>query len=124
MATSTALTEDRAEVLVQYIRGTRAGTPAYPPGFSKDAKRALRQQAEVFEERDGVLFHKLVDSAAGTTSLQHVLVTQEEKMRVLAACHSGVDGCHYGRDKTMSKVRLHDDPASTTHHLHCTSFTA
>ena len=46
MATSTALTEDRAEVLVQYIRGARAGTPVYPPGFSNDAKRALRQQAE------------------------------------------------------------------------------
>ena len=63
--------------------------PAYPSGFSKDAKRALRQQAVAFEECDGVLFHKMVDSAAGTTSLQRVLVMQEEKTRVLTACHSG-----------------------------------
>ena len=29
-------------------------------------------------------------------------------MRVLAACHSGIDACHYGNDKTLSKVRLCD----------------
>ena len=108
MAMSTVLAEDRAEVLIQYIRSAKAGKPAYPSGFSKDDKRALRQKVEAFEERDGVLFHKLVDSTSGTTSLQRVLVTQEEKIRVLAACHSGIDGCHYGRDKTLSKVRLCD----------------
>ena len=59
MATSTVLTEDRAEVLVQYIRSAKVGKPAYPSGLSKDAKRALRQQVEAFEKRDGVLFHKL-----------------------------------------------------------------
>ena len=59
MATSTVLIVDHAEVLVHYIRSAKAGKPAYPSGFSKDAKRALRQQVEAFEERDGVLFHKL-----------------------------------------------------------------
>ena len=48
MATSTALTEDRAEVLVQYIRGARGWDARVSPWISKDAKRALRQQAEAF----------------------------------------------------------------------------
>ena len=92
MATVTVLTEDRAEVLVQHLRGATTGTPAYPSEFSKDAKTALRQQAVAFEERDGVLFHKMVDSVAGTTSLQRVLVTQEENTRVLTTCRSRIDG--------------------------------
>ena len=79
MAMSTVLTEDHAEVLVQYIRNSKAGKHVYPFGFSKDAKRALRQQAEAFHKHDGMLFHKLVDSTSGTTSLQRVLVTQEER---------------------------------------------
>jgi hypothetical protein len=40
----------------------------------------------------------------GTSSLQRVLVTDRERQRVLEACHSGVDGGHFGRDKTLSKV--------------------
>ena len=79
MAMLTVLTDDRAEVLVQYIHSAKAGKPVHPSGFSKDAKKALRQQVEAFEERDGVLFNKLVDSTSGTTSLQRVLVTQEKK---------------------------------------------
>ena len=107
MATLTVFTETHAEVLVQYLHSAKAGTPVYPPEISKDAKRALRQQAEAFEEHDGVLFHKLADNTAGTISLQRVLVSEEERKRILTACHSGIDGCHYGHDKTTSKVRLH-----------------
>ena len=38
MATSTVLTEDRTEVLVQYLCGAKTGMPVYPPGFSEDTK--------------------------------------------------------------------------------------
>ena len=47
-----------------------------------------------------MLFHVFVDSEAGTTSLQRVSMMREEKMKKLMTCHSGVDGCHYGHDKT------------------------
>ena len=39
-ATLTMLTEDRAEVLVQYLHGAKTGTPAYLSGFYNDAKTA------------------------------------------------------------------------------------
>ena len=31
---------------------------------------------------------------------------QDEKERILKMCHSGVDGMHFGRDKTYKKVRF------------------
>ena len=40
----------------------------------------------------------------GTVRRQRVLVTTEEKNRIMRACHDGVDGSHFGRDKTLSKV--------------------
>ena len=27
-----------------------------------------------------------------------------DKAKIIFACHDGVDGCHYGRDKTRAKV--------------------
>ena len=31
---------------------------------------------------------------------------QAEKERILKMCHSGVDGMHFGRDKTYKKVHF------------------
>jgi hypothetical protein len=69
MAKSVELTGERVEALVAYIRGKKTGNPIYPQDFDKSLKRALRQQAESFEEVDGVLFHRQVDAKAG----EHVL---------------------------------------------------
>ena len=33
-----------------------------------------------------------------------MLITTEEKNRIMRACHDGVDESHFGRDKTLSKV--------------------
>ena len=34
------------------------------------------------------------------------MVKQDEKERILKMCHSGVDGMHFGRDKTYKNVRF------------------
>ena len=53
-------TEERYQDLVSYLRSVR-----YLPGFTANQKRGLRQQAAIFEEKDGLLFHSSVDSATG-----------------------------------------------------------
>ena len=72
----------------------------YPTGFSANDKRGLRQQAATFEEKDGILYHSLKGK------LRRVIVDPAEKARLIRACHDGIDGGHFGRDKTMSKVML------------------
>ena len=94
MSRSTALTEDRCQALVTYLHGSKSGSPEYPTGFSNNDKRALRQQAASFEEEDGILYHKSTDAQSGTVRRQRVLVTAEEKSRVMRACHDGIDGSH------------------------------
>ena len=98
------LTEERYEQLVQYLRGLRHGTAIYPPNLTANQKRGLRQQAACFEEKEGVLFHCSKDSETELKRLRRVVVTTTEKNRLIQACHDGIDGGHYGRDKTLSKV--------------------
>ena len=38
-----------------------------------------------------------------------MLITMEEKNRIMRSCHDGVDGSHFGRDKTLSKVSTKKD---------------
>ena len=59
----------------------------YPDGFSSNQKRALRQQAGCFEEKNGVLFHRSRDGP------KRVVIRESEKTRLLQACHDGVAGC-------------------------------
>ena len=50
-------------------------------------------------EKHGVLYYSRVDQP-----LRRIIVDRAEKIRVMSACHDGIDGGHFGRDKTMSKV--------------------
>ena len=104
MNRSTALTEERCQALVAYLQGSMRGSPEYPTEFTTNDKRALRQQAASFEIDQGVLYHKATDTQCSTIRRQRVLITKEEKNRIMRACHDGVDGSHFGRDKTLSKV--------------------
>ena len=54
------------------------------------------------------MYHKATDAQCGTVRRQRVLITTEEKNRIMRACHDGVDGSHFGRDKTLSKVSTKD----------------
>ena len=80
----------------------------YPTEFTTNDKRALRQQVASFEVEQGVLYHKATDAQCGTIRRQRVLITTEEKKRIMHACHDGVDGSHFGRYKT-SKVSTKKD---------------
>ena len=95
-----SVTDERYTQLVEYLRGSKIGSPVYPTGFSANDKRGLRQQPATFEEKDGILYH----SRKG--KLRRVIVDPAEKARLIRACHDGIDGGHFGRDKTMSKVML------------------
>ena len=54
---------------------------------------------------DGVLYHKQAGPTAGVISMQRV-VSLKEQTRLVRACHVSIDaGNHYGRDKTLSKVK-------------------
>ena len=52
-----SLTEERYRQLVEYLRGSRVGSPVYPSGFNANDMRGLRQQAATFEEKDGLLYY-------------------------------------------------------------------
>ena len=52
----TALTQERYQQLLEYLRGLRISSPVYHSGFSANDKRGQQQQAATFEEKDGVLF--------------------------------------------------------------------
>ena len=105
MSKATDLSEARCQALLNYLQGCKRGQPKYPQGFSINDRRGLRQQATSFHNEDGVLYHKKDDVKAGVLNLRRVVVSREEQVRIMRACHDGVDGCHFGRDKTFSKVK-------------------
>ena len=102
--------DERYTQLVEYLRGSNIGSPVYPTGFSANDKRGLRQQAATFEEKDGILYHSLKGK------LRRVIVDSAEKARLIRAFHDGIEGGHFGRDKTMSKVMLLSNAS-----CHCSS---
>ena len=102
------LCEERCQALINYLRGSKAGKPQYPAGFTKNRKRGLRQQATSFKEKDGVLYHKQAGPTGGVINMQRVVSSKEERTRLIRACHVGTDAMnHYRRDKTLSKVKQH-----------------
>ena len=56
------------------------------------------------KKRREFFFHCSKDSETELKRLRRVVVTTTEKNRLIQACHDGIDGGHYGRDKTLSKV--------------------
>ena len=89
-----ALNQVRYQHLVDFLR-----SKAYPPGFTTNEKQALRQQAATMVEKHGVLYYSRVDQP-----LRRIIVDRAEKIRLMSAFHDGIDGGHFGRDKTLSKV--------------------
>ena len=101
---ASSLTEEQYKELIEYLRSTQRGKSIYPLGFTTNQKRGLRQQAACFEDKDGALFHSSTDSGAERKRLHRVVVAVAEKNRLIQACYDGIDGGHYGRDKTLSMV--------------------
>ena len=97
------MTEERYKQLVEYLQEKRHGSLIYPPHFTSNEKRALRQQAATFDEKDGVLFHTL-KGPSGEKLFLRVVANDSEKNRLIHVCHDGIDGGHFGQDKTLSQV--------------------
>ena len=104
------LTEERYKELYSRVpAGARLNAELYPPDFTSNQKRSLlRQQAASFEEKYGILYHSSTHLEAGIKRLRRVVVGEQEQKSIIHACHDGVDGGHYGRNKTLSKVSMHD----------------
>ena len=80
------LNEKRCQQLVEYLRSARRGKASYPPGFTVNDKRGLRQQAASFEEKDGILYYRS-HSNGSSAGLRRVVVGQTEQERLVRACH-------------------------------------
>ena len=72
---------------------------SYPPRFTKEQKRRLRESAVNFTCRDRILFHK---DANGD---KRVVVGNVEKEKIVTDAHCGaVGGGHFGQNITIRKV--------------------
>ena len=94
---SAALTEERYGLILQYLRN-KGEAGSYPDSFTANQKRGLRQQARSFEEKNRILYYCSVVNPKP----RRVVVSKAEKQRLIKACHDGIDGGHFGRDKTTS----------------------
>ena len=100
--------EKRYSVLVDYLTSCKEGSDlrdsrVYPVGATANEKRRIRQQAAMFVLKERLLYYRATD-AVNEMCLKGVIANAKEKTKIIRACHDGVDGCHYGRDKTRAKV--------------------
>ena len=51
-----------------------------------------------------VLYVEVIDKKVDLVRKRRVIVKEEEKKQILRMCHDGIDGMHFGRDKTYGKV--------------------
>jgi len=80
--------------IVDYLKSN-----LYPPGSSKNEKRAIRQQAKSFRLKDGVLYH--IHHKKETK----VVTDNEEKERIIRNMHSeAAGGGHFGQNVTLAKI--------------------
>ena len=87
--------------LLEYLRGSRIGSPVYPPEYNTNDKRGLHQQAVTFEEGWDTL--PLVKGSQRKT-LRRVIVDPAEKTRLIRAVMMASTEVTSGRDKTLSNV--------------------
>ena len=71
---------------------------SYPPELTKEKKRAVRKRAALLTVDKGEVFF-----TRGKTKVK-VVVSLEEKRRVLKACHSEPTSGHFGVTKTYKRM--------------------
>ena len=81
------------------------GRQKYRAGLTENQKRNIRDKASPYKVEQ-CLYIVEEDKDLGVLKKRRVVVKQDEKDRILKMCHSGVDGMHFGRDKTYKKVRF------------------
>ncbi len=87
------------------LRYKTSSDSKYRPCLSDNEKRGIREKAARYVAQHQQLYVVEVDKELGTEKKRRVIVKEEEKTTILTMCHSGIDGMHFGRDKTYSKVR-------------------
>ena len=76
----------------------------YRKGLTDNEKRNIRDKASKYIVEKNLLYIQEKDKRSDLIRKRRVIVKEEDKQRILAMCHSGVDGMHFGRDKTYGKV--------------------
>ena len=100
---SSRIDEKRYSVFVDYLTSCKEGfTYVSFWSYSKRETR-IRQQAAMFVLKEQLLYYRATD-AVNEMCLKGVIANAKERTKIIRACHDGVDGCHYGRDKTRAKV--------------------
>eukprot|EP00731_Ephydatia_muelleri_P038643 Em0841g1a len=102
-----AYRRERYSLLVDYLTSCKEGdlrdSRVYPVGATANEKRRIRQQAAMFVLKERLLYYRATD-AGNEICLKRVIANVKERTKIIRACHDGVDGCHYGRDKTRAKI--------------------
>ena len=96
-------TQEEYDDILRY-KTTVQGGQKYRPGLTENQKRNIRDKASRYEVQRQCLYIVEKDKDLGILKKRRVVVKQDEKERILKMCHSGVDGMHFGRDKTYKKV--------------------
>ena len=71
----------------------------YPLGASKDEKRVIRKKSKKYSVSNGQLTYRTKNGNNVT-----VIFSEEERKRILNACHTDSTAGHLGRTKTYYKV--------------------
>ena len=77
----------------------------YRHGLTENEKRNIWEKAARYIVECQQLYIVDKDKELGTDKKRRVIFEEEEKKKILTMCHSGIDGMHFGRDKTYFKVR-------------------
>ena len=99
---SSHIDEKRYSVLVDYLISCKEDdlrdSRVYPVGATAN------EQAAMFVLKERLLYYRATDAANGICLKRVIANARREPRLFMPACHDGVDGCHYGRDKTRAKV--------------------
>lgn len=95
-------TEQEYSDILQY----KTGAVKYRAGLTDNEKRNIRDKAGRYIVEKEMLYVQDTDKTVGVSRKRRVIVKEEEKKKILSMCHSGIDGMHFGRDKTYGKVCL------------------
>ena len=87
------------------IKTAVEGRQKYRAGLTENQKRNIRDKASRYKVEQQCLYIAEEDEDLGVLKKRRVVVKQDEKERILKMCHSGVDGVHFGRDKTYKNLR-------------------
>ena len=91
---------------MEYADILRYKTNSVNKYHTDNEKRSICDKASKYIVEKDLLYIQEKDKQSDLIRKRRVIVKAEDKQRILSICHSGVDGIHFGRDKTYGKVSL------------------